>query len=228
MYVGLNLTHASVFQMLRGSVVLFTGIFSVIFLGRRLYAFHWIGMILVLAGTATVGIASVLEPDDNAGSASNPLLGDIIIVIAQVITAIQMVLEEKLVSGKGIPALQAVGWEGVWGFSVLSMVLVGMYYAPGVPAFGGTSDHFENSGDALVQISRSGPLALACAGNVFSIAFFNFFGLSVTKYMSATHRMVLDSLRTIVIWAVSLIVGWQSFSWLQLIGFMILLTGTMV
>ena len=77
--------------MLRGSVVLFTGIFSVIFLGRRLYAFHWIGMILVLTGTAIVGIASVLEPDDNAGSASNPLLGDIIIVFAQIITAVQMV-----------------------------------------------------------------------------------------------------------------------------------------
>ena len=90
----------------------------------------------------------------------------------------------------------------MWGFSVLSMVLVGMYYAPGIPAFGSTSDHFENTGDALIQISRSGPLAFACAGNVFSIAFFNFFGLSVTKYMSATHRMVLDSLRTIVIWGV--------------------------
>jgi FtsH-binding integral membrane protein len=56
-----------------------------------------------------------------------------------------------------------------------------------------------------------GPLFLACLGNVLSIAFFNFFGLSVTKYMSATHRMVLDSLRTIIIWAVSLLVGWQSF-----------------
>lgn len=28
MYIGLTLTHASVFQMLRGSVVIFTGIFS--------------------------------------------------------------------------------------------------------------------------------------------------------------------------------------------------------
>ena len=30
----------------------------------------------------------------------------------QVMTAIQVVLEEKYVSGNDIPALQAVGWEG--------------------------------------------------------------------------------------------------------------------
>ena len=46
--------------------------------------------------------------------------------------------------------------------------------------------------------------------------------------MSATHRMILDSLRTIVIWAVSLLVGWQSFNYLQLVGFFFLLTGTCV
>ena len=35
MYVGLSLTSSSMFQMLRGSVVIFTAIFSVLFLGRR-------------------------------------------------------------------------------------------------------------------------------------------------------------------------------------------------
>ena len=174
MYVGLNLTHASVFQMLRGSVILFTGIFSVVFLGRKLYAFHWIGMSSVLFGTMIVGVASVIYPDtSNAASASNPLLGDIIIVLAQIVTAVQMVVEEKLVSGRGIPALQAVGWEGVWGFSVLSCVLVGMYYAPGVLGFTAELNHFEDTPDAIAQIGNSGPLAAACVGNILSIAFFN-------------------------------------------------------
>ena len=43
--------------------------------------------------------------------------------------------------------------------------------------------------------------------------------------MSATTRMVLDSVRTLVIWGVSLAVGWQAFYPLQLIGFIILVTG---
>ena len=96
---------------------------------------------------------------------------------------------------------------------------------PSVPAFSNgntTSNHFENTPDAIIQISNSAPLFAACWGNVLSIAFFNFFGLSVTKYMSATHRMVLDSLRTIIIWVVGIFAFGETFSWLQLGGFVIL------
>lgn len=53
------------------------------------------------------------------------------------------------------------------------------------------------------------------AGTIVSIAFFNFAGISVTKEMSATTRMVLDSVRTIVIWVFSLAFFGQAFHWLQ-------------
>ena len=65
-------------------------------------------------------------------------------------------------------------------------------------------------------------------GTVISIAFFNFAGISVTKELTATTRMVLDSVRTLVIWAVSMAIGWQNFFFLQLIGFCILITGMML
>lgn len=41
-----------------------------------------------------------------------------LIIIAQIIQAVQMVVEEKFVSGLNIPPLQAVGWEGI-NFQVL-------------------------------------------------------------------------------------------------------------
>ena len=50
----------------------------------------------------------------------------------------------------------------------------------------------------------------------------------MTKELSATTRMVLDSVRTLVIWAVSMIIGWQQFYYLQLIGFCILILGMML
>lgn len=61
-----------------------------------------------------------------------------------------------------------------------------------------------------------------------SIAFFNAFGVAITKYMNASTRMVIDSLRTMVIWAFSLGVGWESFCWVQTIGFALLLAGSMI
>lgn len=62
-------------------------------------------------------------------------------------------------------------------------------------------------------------------GNVVSIAFFNFAGISVTKELSATTRMVLDSVRTLFIWLITLFLAWQDFQILQLVGFVILLSG---
>lgn len=54
-------------------------------------------------------------------------------------------------------------------------------------------------------------------GIALSIAIFNFAGISVTKEISATTRMILDSIRTIVIWAFSLQFKWQDFHYLQVI-----------
>ena len=54
MYVGLNLTSASQFQMLRGSIMIFVGIFSKIFLKKQMEWFRWVGMAVVFAGEGNV------------------------------------------------------------------------------------------------------------------------------------------------------------------------------
>jgi len=229
MYVGLTMTYPSVFQMLRGSVVIFTGILSVVFLKRKLYAFHMCGMFLVLIGLLMVGASSVMDNSTSA-SASNPLLGNVFVVSAQIVVASQMVVEEKLVGKHDVPALQAVGLEGLFGTFIASAAILIFWYTPG--SIVGNDGKFENVEDAATQFVNSTIIALALLGNVISIAFFNFFGISVTKSMSATTRMVLDSIRTFVIWAFSLIVGWQPFSgWagvLQVGGFIVLLSGTCI
>ncbi len=45
--------------------------------------------------------------------------GDLLIIMAQIIAATQMVVEEKFVSGSNVSPLQAVGWEGLFGFTIL-------------------------------------------------------------------------------------------------------------
>jgi len=212
-----------VFQMLRGSVVIFTGILSVFFLKRKLHAFHWIGMALVLIGLAIVGLSSVIGGSDSS-NAPNAVLGDILVVCAQVIVSVQMVVEEKFIGGYSVPALQCVGLEGTFGFIMTSFLLLILYYVPGSSA----GNHAENTPDAFVMLYNSWLITFATAGNVVSIAFFNFFGISVTKHVNATTRMVLDSIRTFIIWGVSLAVGWQEFQYLQVIGFVLLLIGTAI
>jgi hypothetical protein len=181
-------------------------------------------MVFVLGGLALVGLASVISPSKDAANAPHPLLGDVVIVAAQVVVSIQMVVEEKFIGKYNVPPLQVVGWEGFFGLTILSCLLIPFYYIPGDAAGG----RLENAPDAFVQMGHSAILCIAIGGNILSIAFFNFFGISITKYASATTRMVLDSIRTVIIWAFSLIVGWQSFQYLQVIGFVLLLFGTIV
>lgn len=176
MYVGLSLTSSSIFQMLRGSVVIFTAILSVFFLKRKLKAHHWIGMVFVLGGTALVGAATYICPAPKTGSNAdaNATLGNILVIVAQVVVAVQMVVEEKILGSYNIPALQVVGWEGMWGFLMLSIVLVIMYFinpgvgstfCSGVPTCTVSNfvyhnntqpvcDHFEDTYDAFVQVRR--------------------------------------------------------------------------
>lgn len=120
----------------------------------------------------------------------------------------------------------AVGYEGLFGFATLGTLLVPFYYISVGPPFGENArGSLEDLPDALYQIKNNWQILCAILGTVVSIAFFNFAGISVTKELSATSRMVLDSVRTMVIWAFSLSIGWQHFQALQLLGFAALLFG---
>ena len=69
---------------------------------------------------------------------------------------------------------------------------------------------------------------------VLSIAFFNFSGLTISKYSSATSRTIVDTLRTVIVWTFFLVMPFvpedtkETFSWLQLLGFVILILGGLI
>lgn len=226
MYVALNMTSASSFQMLRGSVIIFTGLLSVAFLGRRLTLSQWLGMVATIAGLVIVGLADLSSKHDDQHKLSDVITGDLLIIMAQIIVSVQMVLEEKFVFKHNVHPLRAVGTEGLFGFVILSLLLIPMYYIPAGSFSGSPRGTLEDALDAFCQVGQKPLIALALLGNISSIAFFNFAGISVTKELSATTRMVLDSLRTVVIWALSLALGWESFKALQILGFLVLLAGT--
>jgi len=100
----------------------------------------------------------------------------------------------------------------------------------------------ENAIDAWVQVKNSpselptghpnwhlpvgNALLVSIFGNIASIAFFNVFGIKITTVLSGSHRMVLDSMRTCVVWAAALLLNWEKFHILQLVGFVVMLFGT--
>jgi len=227
MYIGLTMTFASSFQMLRGALIVFTGLLTITILKRKLKAFQWVGIFVIIVGLATVGSNDFLKKGTgNEHGTGSMITGDVLIILAQILTAFQMIVEEKFLTGKNIPPLQAVGYEGLFGFMIASLLLIPLYYIKVMKD--GQLLPIEDTYDAFLQIMNNPQTAAAIGGSVVSIAFFNFAGISVTKEISATTRTVLDSIRTLVIWLFSLAVQWETYATLQLFGFILLVTGIMI
>eukprot|EP00397_Hematodinium_sp_SG-2012_P023984 GEMP01024964.1.p1 GENE.GEMP01024964.1~~GEMP01024964.1.p1 ORF type:complete len:337 (+),score=48.71 GEMP01024964.1:146-1156(+) len=106
---------ASVVQMTRGSIVLFTCILSVAFLGRRLETFHYVGVALVSGGISLVSLTAVLYPNGGqVESFGSPLIGITLCLLAQTFQASQLVIEEKFILSMRMDPLLAIGLEGFY------------------------------------------------------------------------------------------------------------------
>jgi drug/metabolite transporter (DMT)-like permease len=210
---------ASTIQMCRGCVVLFTCLFSVVFLGRQQQAFHYAGVALVAVGITIVSLDAVLhERTQSTGlTMTAAWLGVLLCIVGQVFQATMMVVEEKYMSSFNVPPLQMVGYEGLFGCAI-GVVLLAVLQVSGV----------ERATDATYMIGHSPALQAGCILSMFSIAFFNWSGVTVTQQASATARSTIDVCRTAIIWVVELLLAWNVFSWLQLVGFLVLIFGTLV
>lgn len=76
-----------------------------------------------------------------------------------------MVYEEKFVSKYNVPPLQAVGWEGMFGFTVLGILLVPMYFIHVPKPFGDNPRGvLEDALDGFVQLYNNPLLVCAFTG----------------------------------------------------------------
>ncbi|AFR98691.1 integral membrane protein [Cryptococcus neoformans C23] len=240
MNAGLILTPVSIFQMSRGALVLWVGILSVIFLRRHLWLYQWASLIIVTSGVCLVGLSGSLakkalnDPVEllitaTARPVDDPArvaIGVMLILFAQIFTACQYVVEEKIMSRYKVEPLKAVTLEGFFG---LTTTLVAM---PFLHLFLRHRSPYFDIPSGWHQIVSTPTVFWSCFAIMFSIGSFNFFGLSVTHCVSATTRSTVDTCRTLGIWIVSLGLGWEALVWpesiLQIVGFALLVYGTFV
>ncbi len=81
MNIALTMVAASVYQMLRGIIVLIVAAMAIIFLKRKLYIHHWSSLACIFTGVFLVGLAS-LTGEQAAGSEKTEPLGIILLLIA--------------------------------------------------------------------------------------------------------------------------------------------------
>lgn len=235
MNVGLLTTPVSVFQMIRGSVVLFVGAFSVLFLKRSLSRKQWLGLIAITVGIFIVGFSA--SSDSSAKKSISLdykiLFGVLLILLAQIFTSSQFVIEEALLEKYSLQPIKVVAWEGFFGtaicifVSLLTLFVFALFASQTDDSMTSLFNQF-NLMVGIEQVFASDRLLVSSVAIILSLATFNVAGVTVTRLISATSRSTIDSCRTIGIWMISLLLGWESFRVLQLVGFALLIYGTLV
>lgn len=235
--IGLMYINSSIYQLFRGSIVIFTGIWSILFLKRKLNYQHWTGMVLVVIGLFFVGFAGFMnaikgKQDLHAGWTY--LLGILLIVGGQVASSFHYILQEKFLKGFDLNPLYCIGIEGFFGLVITSAVAFPIVSS--IP--GSDCTKYENVGDGYVMMSQNGGLLAWNLISLASLSFFNGLGVTVSKHLSSIHRTLIDACRAIVVWVCMLIVyyaskskfgeSWDKYTYYQLIGFAFLVLGTLL
>lgn len=197
MNVGLLFVAASIYQMTRGALVLFVGLFSVIFLRRHLSAWKWGSLFIVVLGVAIVGLAGYLEQSGHAPSlpgdtkpegpravllltlrntltttvethtALETIIGVLMIAGAQIFTATQFVLEESIMEKYSMDPIEVVGWEGFFGF-VITLAGMGVLHAAVGQTAAGRGGYFD-AREGFYQIFHHRAIAVTSVLIMFSI-----------------------------------------------------------
>lgn len=233
----------SVFQMLRGGIIIITCVFMIIFLKKYPKNYEWLGVGIVFLGVFLVGLASQIDNSASHKKQETNFFGIIMLIISLLFSGFQFIYQEKILIKYKTHPMQLVAWEGTWGL-ISFLILLPIFQFISCDSFSGKKDicspdgqqHYllENTIFAFKQMFDKLPVFFYSLGQTFSICGFNYFGIMLVKYSSAGTRAVMDNTRTVLVWIFFLLVPMangstlEHFLWLELVGFIVLLFGQII
>jgi hypothetical protein len=241
--LGLLHVPVSIYQMLRGSAIIFVAILKQFVLGDRLHYHQWIGVFWNVVSIVLVGATAMfsappgpLNADGSREDGKDPVWGVTLILAGAFVQSLQYAFEEKVMSMEvSAPPLLLIGMEGFWGTIVCTCILYPICYAlPGADV-GGT---LENPYDTLAMMRNSTSLQQMFFIYFLCIFLYNMLACLVTFMLNSVWHAILDNFRPITVWSTDVFIyysiakqfgeEWNMWSYLQLIGMFVLLYGTAV
>ena len=234
---GLRYIDVSIYQMLRGSGIIFVALMKQHVLKDHLYKYQWAGVLFNVASVIFVGATAILSSEDSPKEVDGgkALLGVLLVMAGAFVQSLQFVFEEKVMTMDiPSPPLLLIGMEGLWGTVLCIFVMYPLaYYLPG-------DDHgsYENPFNTMAMIENSTTIQVAFVIYFFAIFFYNLFAVLVTFLLNSVWHAILDNFRPITVWTTDLFIyyvvvktgdlgePWTKWSFLQLAGMFILFYGT--
>ena len=236
--MGLRYLDVSIYQMLRGSGIIFVALMKQHVLRDRLYNFQWVGVAWNVVSVVLVGTTALLNSTEETHADMLPgqaLLGVLLVMAGAFVQALQFVFEEKVMTMDiPSPPLLLIGMEGLWGTVLCLFVVYPMvYYLPG-------DDHgsFEDPFNTWYMVKHSTTIKLSFIVYFFAIFGYNLFAVLVTFMLNSVWHAILDNFRPITVWSTDVFIYYcitmsfgeplTKWSFVQLVGMVVLLYGTAV
>ncbi|KAJ3376344.1 hypothetical protein HDU92_000517 [Lobulomyces angularis] len=115
----------------------------------------------------------------------------------------------------------------MFGITTLGLILPILYLLLGMENSTNSEDNVFDFIKSFGLIMENPILLYTYLAIIILTAVFAVSGISVTRRISATSRSVIDSLRTVLVYIICLILQWETFNILQVFGFILILWGTL-
>ena len=231
--VSMLYLNYSVSLMLRSSTVIFGALISVFYMKRPLMKFQLVGLVLTVVAIVIISVSALGSGSHTTHrEASGSVTAWYIVVrtLSKSLQAVAMIVEEYVMNNYEMTPVEASGVSGVWSFVFASVLLL----------------PFEDVRDTVAMIGSSPLIVVLCLVSIVVFAVWNILAMQVTKKVSAVARMIFDQLTIVVVWVVQVLVhwmvrgteyearygrageAWTRWSWLQLLGFAVMVLGACV
>ncbi|OHT08244.1 hypothetical protein TRFO_23236 [Tritrichomonas foetus] len=240
----------SIEQMFRGGTIVITALISKVRFKRTYSGYIWCGMLIIVMSLLLVGLAAILnsknEMNSNRVNTVSPGMTTLILflkVLSLFGYSFKLVIEEEVVTKRNIHHILAVGLEGSW--STILSICIFMPIFHNIRGEEGRGLH-EDTIDTFEMMKNNHTIIILLTSVFITFCFYNNVSMNLTGQVSAVTRLVIDCLRTFILWIIQLIIyysfnasnklhqfrfigePWKKYSYIQLLGFAMMILGILI
>jgi hypothetical protein len=220
--------------MLSGANIIFMTIFSKLIVGRPILRHYYLACFFSFVGFLIVGyspnIAQTSVPSTSSVDFKSYVVGICLVVGYLLCHSIQGNVQELILRNNAIHVQRMIGLEGMFGllWSFL-LIMIASYITCPNENMCDLDSTMEDPIQAVYHIFHQRDLAFFCFTSVVAVLVLNLVALQLVKLVSAVYKAFWATLGIIVVWAVSILVGYEEFilarAAVQLFGFFFLILG---
>jgi len=172
---------------------------------------NYIGIAACCVGVTVSGVSAILN--DNTGT-SLAWLGVILATFTAIMLALQLTLEQRVLTTFLCHPLEGAGYEGLVGLIISGVVLV-------------TTEFVGDQKPSMVfyQFSQNTGLLMAQLSNIIILLVFKAASLVISQEASGLLVSLLYVTRSVIVWIVEVSIGWVLFSAVTVVGIFFILFG---